>query len=150
MQIVDHAMKKVRKPFAPKYTCGSSKIIEVPMEKLPPEALPQVAAYFQVLAEPTRLHMLNLLRDAEYSVGELAQAIQSSAANTSRHLALMAQHGFVERHSRGNSVYYAIADPAVYALCDLVCGNLIQRFQRIEQERASFVALASGTASKRK
>jgi len=41
---------------------------------LPPQALEQVAAYFQVLAEPTRLQILNLLRQREYNVGELAQA----------------------------------------------------------------------------
>jgi len=34
------------------------------MEDLPPEALQQVAAYFQTLSEPTRLRILNLLRDA--------------------------------------------------------------------------------------
>jgi len=32
------------------------------MEGLPDEALAQVAAYFQVLSEPTRLQILNLLR----------------------------------------------------------------------------------------
>ena len=44
------------------------------MKDLPPEALDQVAAYFQVLSEPMRLRLLNLLREREYNVGELAQA----------------------------------------------------------------------------
>ena len=42
------------------------------MEGLPPEALEQVAAYFQALSEPTRLQILNLLRQQEHNVGELA------------------------------------------------------------------------------
>ena len=33
------------------------------MQGMPPEALAEVAAYFQTLAEPTRLSILNLLRD---------------------------------------------------------------------------------------
>ena len=115
------------------------------MKKMTPEALPYVAAYFQVLAEPTRLHILNLLRDSEYSVGELAEAIGSSAANTSRHLAQMAQHGFVDRQTRGNSVYYVIADPSVYALCELVCGTLAERFRKMEEERVS--AFSNGSDS---
>ena len=81
------------------------------MEGLPNEALVQVAAYFQALSEPTRLQVLNLLRQKERNVGELAQLCGSSSANISRHLALLAQHGLVARETRGTSVYYRIADP---------------------------------------
>ena len=100
------------------------------MEGLPDEALAQVAAYFQALSEPTRLQILNLLRQREHSVGELAQRCGFSAANISRHLSLLTQHGLVQRTSRGNSAIYSIADPSVYALCDLVCGNVAQQLER--------------------
>ena len=65
------------------------------MENLPPEALLEVAAYFQVLSEPTRLNILNLLRDGERNVGELAQLCGFTAANISRHLTLLTKQGFV-------------------------------------------------------
>ena len=61
------------------------------MQNLSAEALTQVAAYFQALSEPARLRLLNLLRGSERSVGELAEATGYSAANVSRHLALLAQ-----------------------------------------------------------
>ncbi len=108
------------------------------MENLSPEALVQVAAYFQALAEPARLRLLNLLRSREHSVGELAEATGYSAANISRHLSLLAQHGLLVRGTRGTSVYYAIADPAVYELCNLVCNNLARRFERTAPQRAAF------------
>jgi DNA-binding transcriptional ArsR family regulator len=108
------------------------------MQHLSPEALAQVAAYFQALAEPTRLRLLNLLRDSGRSVGELAEVTGYSAANVSRHLALLAQHGLLAREVRGTSVYYAIADPAVYELCNLVCDNLARRFERTAAQRAAF------------
>jgi DNA-binding transcriptional ArsR family regulator len=108
------------------------------MEKLDPEALTQVAAYFSALAEPVRLRLLNELRRAPRSVGELAEATGCSTANVSRHLSLLARHGLLAREARGTSVYYSIADPAVYALCDLVCGNLARRFERTEAQRAAF------------
>jgi len=110
------------------------------MEDLPDEALAQVAAYFQTLSEPTRLQILNLLRQGERSVGELAQLCGYSAANISRHLALLTQHGLVQRESRGNSAFFSIADASVYALCDLVCGNIARQFERTAQGRAAFVA----------
>ena len=49
------------------------------MENLPPEALTEIAAYFQALSEPTRLNILNLLRQQERNVGELAQLCGCSA-----------------------------------------------------------------------
>lgn len=110
------------------------------MEGLPSEALAKVAAYFQVLAEPTRLQILNLLRAQPRNVGELAQLCGFSAANVSRHLTLLTQHGFVTRETRGNSAYYRIADPSVYDLCDVVCSNIARQFERAAQERAAFVA----------
>lgn len=110
------------------------------MEGLPQEALAQVAAYFQTLAEPTRLQLLNLLRAQPRSVGELAQLCGYSAANVSRHLSLLTRHGLVARETRGNSAYYRIADPSIYALCDVVCGNIARRFERSAAERAAFVA----------
>jgi len=119
------------------------------MQDLPKEALVQVAAYFQTLSEPTRLALLNLLRDSERNVGELAQATGFTAANVSRHLALLTQHGLVARESRGTSVYYRIADESVYALCDLVCGNLARRFERVASDRAAFAGLAPRTTASR-
>ena len=109
------------------------------MENLPPEALAQVAAYFQALSEPTRLQILNLLRNEEKSVGEIAAATGYSAANVSRHLSMLAQHGLLARETRGTSAYYRIADPAIYKLCDLVCDNIGRRFQSAAAERAAFL-----------
>ncbi len=108
------------------------------MEQMPVEALKEVAAYFQVLSEPTRLQVLNLLRTQERNVGELANLCGFTAANISRHLALMTQQGFVVRESRGTSVYYRIADESVYALCDLVCGNIGRQLDRSAASRAAF------------
>lgn len=114
----------------------------VAMAQLPPTALKEVAAFFQVLAEPTRLQILNRLQGQEHNVGELAEACGCSVANVSRHLSQLAQRGLVEREGRGNAVYYRIADPMVYALCDLVCGQIARRLGGISQQQAAFLASA--------
>lgn len=108
------------------------------MQGLPTEALDQVAAYFQALSEPTRLQLLNLLREGEKSVGELAHACGCSSANISRHLAQLGQHGLVTREARGNSAYFRIADDSIYELCDLVCGSIARRFEQMAAQRAAF------------
>jgi DNA-binding transcriptional ArsR family regulator len=113
------------------------------MKGLPPEALEEVAAYFQTLSEPTRLQILNYLREGEHNVGELAELCGYTAANVSRHLAMLTKHGMVARESRGTSVYYRIADDQIYALCDLVCGNIARQFEQTARDRKAFVRTAA-------
>lgn len=108
------------------------------MKDMPSEALEQVASYFQVLAEPTRLRILNLLRSGERNVGELAQECGYTAANISRHLSLMTKQGIVAREGRGTSVYYRLSDESVDELCDLVCGSIARRLERDSHARAAF------------
>lgn len=119
------------------------------MEGLPPEAIAQVAAYFQALSEPTRLQILNLLRGGERKVGEIAELCGYTSANVSRHLALLTRHGLVAREGRGTSVYYRIADESVYALCDLVCGNVARQLERRSEDGQMFAGRAKPVPRKR-
>ena len=122
------------------------------MEGLSIEALQQVASYFQVLSEPTRLQILNLLRSGERNVGELASECGYTAANISRHMSLLMRHGLVAREGRGTAVYYRIADDSVYALCDLVCGSIARQMDRAAEAREAFrrVPVAAPAARRRK
>lgn len=97
------------------------------MAELDDRSLARVAHYFKALGEVPRLKLLNALRDGERNVTELTQALGCSQANVSKHLALLATQGLVERDARGTSVYYRIADPRIYELCDLVCGQIAER-----------------------
>lgn len=118
------------------------------MKDLPPEALEKVAEYFRALSEPTRLHILNLLRTGERNVGELAEATGYTAANVSRHLTFLTQQGLVRRDARGTSAYYSIADESVYALCDLVCGSIARHHDRAAEHRRLFATVVPGKRRK--
>jgi DNA-binding transcriptional ArsR family regulator len=98
------------------------------LKALDDRALGHVAEYFRALSEPLRLKILNALRDKAYNVGELTELLACSQANVSKHLAMLMRHGFVERSAQGTNAFYRIADPSVYQLCDLVCGQMAQRF----------------------
>lgn len=108
------------------------------MKGLDRNALENVADYFRSLAEPTRLCLLNALRERERTVGELAEIAESTPANVSKHLSLLARAGFVEKRMQGTSAYYRIADPDIYALCDLVCGSIARRLSEQASVRAKF------------
>lgn len=94
------------------------------------EALDLVAARFRMLAEPMRLRLLHALHDCELSVTQLVEATAATQANVSKHLGLMLDAGLLRRRKDGLNVFYAIADPMVFELCDLVCSRL-----HIELER---------------
>lgn len=98
------------------------------MKALDDQALGHVAEYFRALSEPTRLRILNSLREKARNVGALTKLLDCSQANVSRHLATLMRHGLVERSAQGTNAFYRIADPRVYQLCDLVCGHVAQRF----------------------
>ena len=81
-------------------------------------------------------------------MGELAQLCGYTAANVSRHLAMLTKHGMVARESRGTSVYYRIAD-ARLPLCDLVCGNLARQFEQTARDLKAFVRTAARAGAKK-
>ncbi len=96
----------------------------MPRPVMPPELLDLVAARFGALAEPSRLRILEALRDGERSVGRLVADAGLGQANVSRHLQQLTALGLVRRRKSGRHVYYALADPDVLRLCDVVCGRI--------------------------
>ena len=58
---------------------------------------------------------------------ELVTLTGAGQPNVSKHLAALVQGGLIKRHKVGTSIYYAVADPAVYTLCDVVCASVQQR-----------------------
>jgi len=74
----------------------------------------------QVLVDPKRLRLLALLRDREYSVGELAETLGIAYPNVSQHLNVMRDAGLVATRRAGTSVYYRLAYPRIADACDIV------------------------------
>ena len=98
-----------------------------------------VAERFRALAEPMRLRLLHALRPCARSVGELVTLTRTSQANVSKHLQLLYKQGFVDRQKDGTTIYYRIADPMVFEMCDLVCDGIQQdldaRHARLNPDR---------------
>jgi DNA-binding transcriptional ArsR family regulator len=88
------------------------------------DVLEGISARFRALGEPMRLRILDALRRRELTVNELVDAVGASQANVSKHLAVLHREGFVKRRKSGLHVHYAVLDPSVFELCDVVCGTL--------------------------
>jgi DNA-binding transcriptional ArsR family regulator len=90
-----------------------------------------VAQRFRVLGEPMRIKLLDRLRDGDATVGELQEALGASQQNVSKHLGVLLAAGMVSRTKRGTSSVYAIADPGVFELCELVCGGVRRQLDEL-------------------
>jgi DNA-binding transcriptional ArsR family regulator len=92
-----------------------------------------IARRFRVLGEPTRIKLLDRLRDGEASVNELTEALAGSQQNVSKQLTVLAEAGILGRRKDGNHVYYRIVDEGVFALCEQVCGSLQEQLRTLSE-----------------
>ena len=76
------------------------------------------------MGEPLRLRLLMSLQSGERTVGELVEEHSTSQANISKHLQVLTAVGLLKRRKQGLNVFYAIADPSIFNMCDMVCGSL--------------------------
>ena len=91
-----------------------------------------IAERFRVLGDPTRIRLLDALREGPATVGELQQAIGSSQQNVSKHLGVLLRGGLVRRHREANFARYEIADETVFEMCEQVCGGMRRRLDDLE------------------
>jgi DNA-binding transcriptional ArsR family regulator len=71
-----------------------------------------MATTFEVLAEPTRRHILDLLRERERSVGELVSRLTISQPGVSKHLRVLREAGLVEVRTDAQRRWYGLrAEP---------------------------------------
>jgi DNA-binding transcriptional ArsR family regulator len=69
---------------------------------------------FEVLAEPTRRRILDLLRDREWSVNELVDDLEVSQPGVSKHLRVLRDAGLVRVRQDAQRRWYGL-DPAPLA-----------------------------------
>ncbi len=140
--------KSAKKPVAvqksvPKQANVKS-VEECGISKLTPEALSLMADFFKVLSEVSRLQIVCSLKTGAKNVTEIIEETGLGQANVSKHLKMLTQAGVVAREQRGVCVYYRIANPFLFELCDLVCDVLTiqveqhsQQLQQLSQLRQS-------------
>lgn len=102
--------------------------------KLSPAALGLMANFFKVLSEVSRLQIVCSLKTGAKNVSEIVEETGLGQANVSKHLNMLTKAGIVAREQRGICVYYQIANPFLFELCDLVCDALSVQFQQQNQQ----------------
>jgi len=66
------------------------------------------AEILKAIAQPTRMKIIDLLRDGERCVCEIFPAIDEEQSNTSRHLNMMQGCGILARRKEGIKIMYRV------------------------------------------
>ena len=77
------------------------------------------AEILKALGQPTRLKIIDFLRDGERCVCEIFPAISEEQSNTSRHLNLMVSSGILSRRKEGVKIFYAVKHHEILTIVDL-------------------------------
>ena len=105
--------------------------LEVP-HPIPDVLAEMIARRFRVLGDANRLRLLDCLRDGPMTVGELTEATGLSQQNVSKHLGILHEASLLSREREGTQVRCSIADPAVFELCEHVCGGLRRQIDDLD------------------
>ena len=88
------------------------------------EVFEEVANYFSLLCEPTRLKILYAVCNGERSVGDIVAQVESTQANVSRQLTLLYRAKILARRKEGTQVFYRVDYEKTIDLCKSVCGRI--------------------------
>jgi DNA-binding transcriptional ArsR family regulator len=76
------------------------------------------AEFFQALSHPTRIAIVELLREGELSAGALIDLLGVEQANASQHLTVLRSKQIVLNRKAGNQVFYSVRDPLILVWAD--------------------------------
>jgi len=85
------------------------------------------------MANPTRLKIMNLLREGEKSVEELRKRLGLPQANLSQHLSVLRQRRIVSTRRAGLNIYYKVVNPKTIKACDILRQVLFEQLQEGEK-----------------
>jgi ArsR family transcriptional regulator len=78
------------------------------------------ADFFQALAHPTRIAIIERLREGEWSVGQIVEHLGIEQANISQHLAVLRSKNIVVARREANEVFYSLRDPLIGEVLDIM------------------------------
>jgi ArsR family transcriptional regulator len=101
------------------------------------------ASIFQAMSHPTRIAILEALRDRELSARAIQEKLGVEQANLSQHLAILRNRQIVVSRKDGNQVFYSIRNPVLVEVLDIMRryfqANLADAIQLLgEVERESY------------
>jgi DNA-binding transcriptional ArsR family regulator len=100
------------------------------------------ASIFQALAHPTRIAIVEALREGEVSARVIQERLGIEQANLSQHLAILRSRQIVNARKEGNQVFYSLRNKVLVKVLDLMrqyfqrnLAEAVQMLGEVEAER---------------
>ena len=108
---------------------------------------------FRALADPSRLRIVQLLREMELSVGEIAQVLGQSQPRVSRHIKVLVDAGLALKRREGSSIFLTCAPSALalplFNLLDVAASAEGDHWTRADRVRLAAVRADRSVAAER-
>jgi len=78
------------------------------------------AEFFQALANPTRIAIVEQLRQGELTAGAIIERLGIEQANASQHLSVLRSKRILLNRKVGNQVFYSVRDPLILQVLDIM------------------------------
>ncbi len=108
------------------------------------------ANLFQALSHPTRIAIVELLRDGELCAGAIQEQLGIEQSNLSQHLAILRGRQVLANRKEGNQVFYSLRNPVLVEVLDIMRryfqANLAEAVQMLDEIRSEPQAMAAESA----
>ena len=108
------------------------------------------ASVFQALGHPTRIAIVELLRNSELSAGVLQERLGIEQANVSQHLSVLRNRQILSNRKVGNQVLYSVRNPVLIEVLDIMRRyfqtNLKEAVQMLGEIKAEGKTKGTGAA----
>lgn len=98
------------------------------------------ASVFQALGHPTRVAIVEVLRERELPAGAIQERLGGEQANISQHLAILRARQMVTNRKEGNQVFYSLRNPVLIELLDTMRryfqANVAEAMRMVEEIEA--------------
>lgn len=91
--------------------------------RLSPEAIRSVVPVLKTVTHPERLGIIDVLREGEKTVGEIAEALAIEPAVASQHLARLKDKDVVSDRAQANRRYYRLTNRCMLMILDCIEAN---------------------------
>jgi len=78
------------------------------------------ANIFQALSHPTRIAIVEVLRDGELPAGVIIERLGLEQANASQHFTVLRTKNLVTSRKEGNQVFYSVRAPLLIDVLDIL------------------------------
>lgn len=100
------------------------QVRQVQQEIMPIDEAQQMAGFFNVLADPSRLRLMSALANRELCVCDLAAAVKVSESAVSHQLRILRAQRLVKYRREGRNVYYRLAEHHIISFYQEVSEHL--------------------------